>query len=84
MIHKTHKMVRVAERKAGDAFRRYAPVVQTDVQEKGGEALKRTVLVLGEGHRGPEGRSCFAPSSCSIHRSAWKESSANFSERRKA
>jgi hypothetical protein len=49
MTHKTHKTVRVAERKAGDAFRRYAPVVQTAVQEKGGEALKRTILVLGEG-----------------------------------
>jgi hypothetical protein len=49
MIHKTHKAVRGAERKAGDAFRRYAPVVQTAVQEKGGEALKRTILVLGEG-----------------------------------
>jgi hypothetical protein len=45
MTPKTHKTVRVAERKAGDAFRRYAPVVQ----EKGGEALKRTILVLGEG-----------------------------------
>ena len=41
--------MRVAEHKAGDALRHYAPVVQTDVQKKSGEALKRTALVLGEG-----------------------------------
>src|SRR5215218_6428598 len=29
-------------------------------------------------HRGPEGRSCFGPSSCSIQRSAWKEYSPKF------
>ena len=45
----THKTVRVAEHKAGDALRHYAPVVQTDVQKKVGQALKRTALVLGEG-----------------------------------
>ena len=45
----THKTVRVVEHKAGDALRHYAPVVQTDVQKKGGEALERTALMLGEG-----------------------------------
>jgi hypothetical protein len=41
----THKTVMGMEHKAGDALRHHAPVVQ----EKGGEALKRTALVLGEG-----------------------------------
>jgi hypothetical protein len=41
----THKTVMGMEHKAGDALRHHAPAVQ----EKGGEALKRTALVLGEG-----------------------------------
>ena len=41
----THKTVMGMEHKAGDALRHYAPVVQ----QEGGEALKRTALVLGEG-----------------------------------
>jgi hypothetical protein len=41
----THETVTVMEHKAGDALRHYAPVVQ----QEGGEALKRTALVLGEG-----------------------------------
>ena len=45
----THKTVRAVEHRAGNAFRHYAPLVQTDVQEKGGEALKRTSMVVGEG-----------------------------------
>ena len=40
-----HETVTVMEHKAGDALRHYAPVVQ----QEGGEALKRTALVLGEG-----------------------------------
>ena len=45
----TRKTLRVVEDQAGEAFRHYAPVVQTGVQVKGGEALKRTASVLGEG-----------------------------------
>jgi hypothetical protein len=41
----TPKPVTGMEHKAGDALRHHAPVMQ----EKGGEALKRTALVLGEG-----------------------------------
>ena len=41
----THKTVMGMEHKAGDALRHHAPVVQ----EKGGEALKSTALLLGEG-----------------------------------
>ena len=41
----THETVTVMEHKAGGALRHYAPVVQ----QEGGEALKRTALVLGEG-----------------------------------
>ena len=41
----THKTVMGMEHKAGDALRHHAPVVH----RKGGEVLKRTALVLGEG-----------------------------------
>jgi hypothetical protein len=41
----THETVKGMEHKAGDALRHHAPVVQ----QKGGRALKRTALVLGEG-----------------------------------
>jgi hypothetical protein len=41
----THISVTGMEHKAGDALSHYAPVMQ----KKGGEALKRTALVLGEG-----------------------------------
>jgi hypothetical protein len=44
----THETVTVLEHEAGDALRHYAPVVQQEGQE-GGEALKRTALVLGAG-----------------------------------
>ena len=44
----THETVTVMEHEAGDALRHYAPIVQQEGQE-GGEALKRTALVLGEG-----------------------------------
>lgn len=41
----THDTVMGLEHQASDTLRHHAPVVQ----DKGGEALKRTALVLGEG-----------------------------------
>jgi hypothetical protein len=39
----THETVTAMEHKAGDTLRYHAPIMQ----QKGGEAFKRTVVVLG-------------------------------------